>query len=270
MKLLTILLTATFLMAKEATFGAISTVNEAVMKKRLTPLIRYISKVVKKDLKFATGFDYSDTIWHFKRGDYDFGFIAPSSFILATKDDKKRLKIIAGLNNKEGGYFHSVVVVRKDSNITKLSDLEGKTFAFGSPKSTLAYFLPMYELQINHIVEKLSNYLLLGKHDRVAKYVIMGKYDAGAIKESVAKRYSKYLKIIHKSQPIPDFLVVASSNIPDELVKKIQIALLKKDSVKAAKAIKSSATGFRKRSYKDYQKLTEIMETVINANKKFK
>jgi len=270
MKFLTILITAVFLVAGEATLGAISTVENAIMQKRLTPLMRCISKVVKKDLKFVTGFDYSGTILHFKRGDYDFGFIGPSPFIFVTKDDKKRLKIIAGLDNKYGGNFHSVIVVRKDSNITKLSDLKGKIFAFGSPKSTLSYFLPMYELLRRNIVEKLSNYIFLGKHDRVAKYVIMGKCDAGGIKESVAKRYSKYLKIIHKSQPIPDFLVVASSKIPDELVKKIKIALLKKEAIKVAKAIKPSATGFRKRSYEDYQKLAEIMEIVTNANKEIR
>lgn len=249
-------------MSDTLTFGAISTVNKTVMEKKLTPLINYISKTISKDLKFETGFDYADTIEQFKNATYDLGFIGPSPFVIATHNSKSQLKIIAGLNNKYDGQFHSVIVVRKDSNIRKLSDLKGKSFAFGSPKSTLSFFMPMNLLQKNNIDKKLLKYDFLGKHDRVAKYVIMGKYDAGGIKASVAKKYSKYLKIIEKTEYIPDFIIVASSKISDNLIKKIQIALLKPEALKIAQSIKPSATGFRIRKYKDYDKLKKIMLSV--------
>ena len=250
------------LFSQTLSFGAISTVNNSIMEKKLTPLIDYISKTVSKDLKFKTSFDYADTIEQFKNSNYDLGFIGPSPFVIATHKQKNRLKIIAGLNNAKNGYFHSVIIVKKDSKINKLSDLKNRSFAFGSPKSTLSYFMPMYMLKKENIDKELSKYVFLGKHDKVAKNVIMGKYDAGGLKASVAKKYAKYIKVIKKSQDVPDFIVVASSKFPDSLVKKIRQALLKPEAVKIAQSIKPSATGFRLRKYSDYSKLKSIMLSV--------
>ncbi|MEA1956485.1 MAG: phosphate/phosphite/phosphonate ABC transporter substrate-binding protein [Campylobacterota bacterium] len=252
-------------MSDSLSFGAISTVNKTVMEKKLTPLIKYISNTISKDLKFKTGFDYADTIEQFRNSNYDLGFIGPSPFIIATHNIKGKLKIIAGLNNKHYGQFRSVIIVRKDSKIEKLSDLKGKSFAFGSPQSTLSYYMPMNILQKNNIDKELIKYDFLGKHDRIAKYIIMGKYDAGGIKASVAKKYSKYLKIIYMSELVPDFIIVASAKMPDNIIKKIQKALLKPEASKIAQSIKPSATGFRLREYKDYDHLKKIM-IEINPN----
>jgi len=263
--LILILLLTNLLFSDTLSFGAISTVDKSVMEKKLTPLMEYISKIISKDLKFKTGFDYTDTIEQFKNGHYDLGFIGPSPFIIASHDTKNQLQIIVGLNNKCHGNFHSVIVVRKDSDIKTLSDLEGKSFAFGSPKSTLSYFMPMNLLQKNNIDKKLSHYDFLGKHDKVAKYIIMGKYDAGGIKASVAKKYSKYLKVIKRTIHVPDFVIVASSKIPKKTVEKLKKALLKPEAQKLAQFIKPSATGFRLRKYSDYEELKEIM-IKVNPN----
>lgn len=257
-----ILLINLSLFSETLTFGAISTVDKTIMKKKLTPLMQYISKVISKDLKFETGFDYADTIEQFRNGNYDLGFIGPSPYVMATKDITNKIKIIVGLNNSCKGYFHSVIVVKKGSDIKTLNDLKGKSFAFGSPKSTLSYFMPMNLLQKNHLDTKLSNFVFLGKHDKVAKYVIMGKYDAGGIKASVARKYSKYLRIIEKTKHVPDFLIVARASMPDKIVQKIRKALLKLPAQKLAKFIKPSATGFRERKESDYVELKEIMSRV--------
>ena len=247
------------LSAEVLSFGAISTVNNNIMKKKLKPLMKYISKTISKDLKFKTGFDYTDTINKFKNGEYDLGFIGPSPYVIATDTDVSSLKIIVGLNNKCNGNFHSSIIVKKDSDIETLQDLKGKTFAFGSPQSTLSYFMPMNLLKNQGIDKELSEYVFLGKHDKVAKNVIIGKYDAGGIKGSVAKKYSKYLKIIANTRHVPDFLIVANKNMPDAMVAKIREALLKPEAQKLAKFVKSSATGFRKRTHQDYMELKNIM-----------
>jgi len=263
--LILIILFSTILLSETLSFGAISTVDKSIMEKKLTPLMNYISKVISKDLQFETGFDYTDTIEQFKNGHYDLGFIGPSPFIIASHNTKNKLQIIVGLNNKCHGNFHSVIVVRKNSTIKTLSDLEGKLFAFGSPKSTLSYFMPMDLLRKNNIDKKLLHYDFLGKHDKVAKYIIMGKYDAGGIKASVAKKYAKYLKVIKKTIHVPDFVIVASSKIPKQTIKKIQLALLKPEAQRLAKFIKPSATGFRLRKYSDYEELKKIM-IKVNPN----
>ena len=84
-------------------FGAISTVDKSIMKKKLTPLINYISSVISKDIVFQTGIDYIDTIDKFKDGTYDFGFIGPSPFILATDKDKNNQPNTSAHSNAIGG-----------------------------------------------------------------------------------------------------------------------------------------------------------------------
>ncbi len=249
-------------------FGAISTVDKSIMKQKLTPLINYISSVISKDIVFQTGIDYADTISKFEDGTYDFGFIGPSPFILATDKNKNSLKIIVGLNNMDNGYFHSVIVVRKDSTIKEMSDLKDTTFAFGSHKSTLSYYIPRYMLQKNKIYHQLKDFVFLGKHDKVAKYVIMGKYEAGAIKESVAKKYLKYLRIIKTSSSVPDFIVVAGKKISEAEINKIRDALLKPEAQKIAQSIKPSSTGFRIRKCSDYTNLKKIMFEIDNRSAK--
>ena len=260
--ILLVLFSSLVFATQSLTFGAISTVENSIMQKKLTPLMNYISKTIKKDIEFKTGIDYLDTIDKFKNGEYDLGFIGPAPYILATHKNKNALKVIVGLDNKNRGNFNSVIVVKKDSSINSIKDLKDKTFAFGSPKSTLSFFIPMDMLKKQKIDKKLKEYVFLGKHDKVAKSIIMGKYDAGGIKESVAKKYAKYLKVIAKSQDIPDFLIVASDKFPDKLIVKIKKALLQPDMQKIVKAIKPSATGFRERKREDYLQLKEIMDKI--------
>ncbi len=254
-----ILLIKTSIFSQTLSFGAISTVDKSIMEKKLKPIISYISKTIKQPIKFQTGFDYLDTIEKFKLKKYDLGFIGPAPFLLAMQNTDKPLQIIVGLNTKNNGYFHSVIIVKNTSSIKSLEDLKGKSFAFGSPQSTLSYFMPMYLLKKQNLDKKLSNIVFLGKHDRVAKYIIMGKYDAGGIKQSVANKYKKYIKIIAKTQDVPDFIIVASTNMPKQTVQKIREALLKPEAQKLAKFIKPSATGFIKREEKDYDILKNIM-----------
>jgi phosphonate transport system substrate-binding protein len=262
--LISLLLANILLLSQTLSFGAISTVDNKIMEKKLTPLINYISKVLSKDLKFETGFDYSDTIEKFRNSKYDFGFIGPSPYVFATKDCEKPIKIIVGINNRNNGTFYSAIIVKKGSSIKKLSDLQNKTFAFGSPKSTLSYVMPMNLLKKNNLQYKISKFVFLGKHDKVAKYIIMGKYDAGGIKASVAKKYHKYLTIIDRTIQVPDFMIVASSNISDKTIEKIRNALLKPEAQKLAKFIKPSATGFRFRKDSDYDELRVIMDGINN------
>lgn len=118
------------------------------------------------------------------------------------------------------------------------------------------------EVMQKHLSPLLRYYDYLARHDRVAKYVIFGKYDAGAIKESVAKKYALYLKIIAKSEPIPDFVIVVSSKMNKKLALKIQTALYNLKDPTILQSIKASAVGFIPRQDSDYNHLREIMHKI--------
>jgi phosphate/phosphite/phosphonate ABC transporter binding protein len=58
----------------------------------------------------------------------------------------------------------------------------------------------------------------LQQEDRVALSVLIGEYDLGALSENVAQRYSEDgLKVIKVSEPLPQFVLSASSALPREV-----------------------------------------------------
>lgn len=267
MKALTIMLLILFsykpLIAHDTlTFGVISTVEVHLMEKQLTPLINYLEKKTKKKIIFKSGYNYQDTIDKFADGTFDIGFIGPSPYIKVKEKQPKALQILAKLENVDDNSFRSVIISKKGSSIRSLSDLKSKTFAFGSPNSTLSYYVPMKMLIDEDKLKSLEKYNFLGRHDKVAQYVIMGKYDAGAIKKSVADKYADYLQNIAISKVYPDFLIVANSEIEQELRDKIQKALLELRDVRILKEIKSSAIGFKKTNEDEYKELELVMKRV--------
>ena len=255
--------TAVLAAAKEVlVFGAISTVKPALMEANLSPLLRHLELVTGKRVVFATGRDYEDTINKFVNGTFDFGYIGPAPFLLAQAKAPDALQIVAGLESNGKPYFHSVIVTRKDSGINRIEELAGRRFAFGSPNSTLSYFVPMEMLMQAGIDKKLQRFDFLGRHDRVAQYVIMGKYDAGAIKASVAKKYDRYLKVIATSAPIRDFVIVTHRRMNPEMVSRLRASLLGCSNKTVLESIKSGVTGFVDYRVDDYDDLRRIMRRV--------
>lgn len=257
-----IILTSNILASQQLVFGAISTVEPHLMELKLTPLMKEIEKATGKKVKFQTGYDYTDTINKFADGTFDIGYIGPAPYIKAHAINPHALEILAGIKNSKKNPFRSVIISKKGSKFKKCADLKNTSFAFGSPKSTLSYYVPKYMLIKSGIMKDIQSYHFLGRHDKVAQYVIMGKFPAGAIKQSIANKYAKYLQVITVSEAMPGFIIVANKKLDKKLRLKIKNMLLNLKNIDAIKKVKKSATGFEKRKDSDYDKLRVIMEEV--------
>ena len=244
-------------------FGAISTVEPDLMEKKLLPIMNYLEEVTGKRVVFQTGYNYTDAINKFADGTFDIGYIGPAPYLKTKTINPDSINIIAGLKNADNRPFQSVIISKRGSSILKLNDLKNHRFAFGSPQSTLSYFVPMNMLIEANIIKNLERYDFLGRHDKVAQYVIMGKYDAGAVKKSVADKYSKYLQIIDRSKPLADFMIVANSSLDKQLIKQIKDALIDLKDPKILHSLKESAVGFQERIDSDYNDLRVIIENVV-------
>lgn len=261
-----ILLLSQVIASDKLVFGATSAIEPDLMQKRLSPIMKYLEKATGKKIKFQTGYNYQDTINKFADGTFDIGYIGPAPYVKTKTINPDSITIIAGLKNAEDKPFQSVIVSKKGSSILKLDDIKNHRFAFGSPQSTLSYFVPMNILIDTKIIKKIQRYDFLGQHDKVAQYIIMGKYDAGAVKRSVAIKYSKYLQIVQISKPLPDFIIVANSSLDKEIVEKIQTALLNLKNPKILQSLKKSVIGFERREDSDYNDLRNIIRNVENHN----
>jgi phosphonate transport system substrate-binding protein len=251
------------LLAKDTlVFGAITTQKVTKVKKELTPFLKYIEESTGKKVIFKTGKTYGDTIEKFNSGEFDFGYIGPSPYVIAHQK-ANNLNILAGLETKGKPYFYGVIVAAKDNaSVNTLADLKGKPFAFGSKKSTLSYYMPAHMLMEAGVADSVSEKAFLGKHDKVALAIIKGKYAAGGIKEAVANKYANKLKVVAKSEPVYDFMIVSHKSLDAKLQESIKSALLKLKDKAILGSIKKGATGFIDTKESNYDSLKKVMKEV--------
>jgi phosphonate transport system substrate-binding protein len=246
-------------------FGAIAVGKVSEVRESLTPFLQYLESEVGVKIGFETGKDYLDTIEKFRSGYFDFGYIGPSPYVLATQGESgpSMFQIIAGLETMGQPYFHAAIIAAKNNEaVNSLEDLKGKKFAFGSRQSTLSCYMPCKMLIDAGVLDSLAAYEFLGKHDKVVRDVSMGSFDAGAVKEDVATKSQDKIKIIGKSQPVYDFLLVAHKNMDTAQVEKIRAAVLKLKDPVILKSIHSDVTGFVETKDSNYDNLRTIMKEV--------
>jgi len=261
--ILTLILLISHLLASDKLiFGAISTVEPKLMEKKLTPLMKKIQKTTGKKVVFQTGYDYTDTINKFTDGTFDIGYIGPVPYVKAQNINPNALVILAGIKNSKNSPFRSVIFSKKGSKYLSYKDLKNTSFAFGSPNSTLSYYIPRYMLNQSGTMKEIKKYHFLGRHDRVAQYVIIGKFAAGAIKQSIANKYAKYIQVIDTSEAINGFMIVANKKLDKKTRLKIKKMLLNLRDISVLRKIKKTAIGFEKREDKDYDKLRKIMKNI--------
>lgn len=137
--------------------------------------------------------------------------------------------------------YQSQFIVKNDSAIKKLEDLNGKKIAFVDPSSTSGYLLPMKTLKDKKIEPKETIFSM--KHDSVVTKVYLGEVDAGATfyspptdgKMEDARRLvlTQYpdveskVKILDLSEPIPNDPIVFRKDMPEEMKNKVTEVLLK-------------------------------------------
>lgn len=229
--------------------------------KMFKPLTEQLSKMTGYNVKIVIGKSYDDILDKYRKGEVDFGYFGPASYVQARKESGVVPLARIMMNGK--GAFKGVIVVRNNSKIKSLSDLKGKKFAFGDKASTLSHFVPHHMLMEKNIyLKNLKYYAFTGNHDNVALNVLNGTFHAGGLKPAVANQYlAKGLKILVESEWIPEHLFAASKHLSEKQRNKLLTALLKVD-ISVLKAIKGAITGVEPAKDADYDKLRQIINEV--------
>jgi phosphonate transport system substrate-binding protein len=127
--------------------------------------------------------------------------------------------------------YQSQFIVRADSKIKKIEDLNGKKMAFVDPASTSGYLIPLKALKDRNIKPKETVFAM--KHDSVVSMVYQRQVDAGATfyspKENneiqdarrlVLTQYpdvEKVIRILQLSEPVLNDPVVFRKDLPEEM-----------------------------------------------------
>lgn len=251
---------------KPLVFGTLPLEKPTKLFEMYKDLVKYYETELGRPVRLEVGKDYEDAIEKFMSGHYDFGYLGPSPYIMITEKSrfgKDALRIIGTIETDGSPFYRAVIVAKKDNpKVTRLQDLTGKRFAFGSRESTLAFYMPAKMLMESGVLDKLQGYDLLGKHDAVVNAVYTGAFDAGGIKEDVAEKSADKIRVIAVSEPVWDFMLVARRDLDDKLFQRIrQLSLSLKDKAILEK-IKQGVTGFVPSDDANYDNVRRIMQQV--------
>lgn len=151
----------------------------------------------------------------------------------------------------------SVLVVRADSPIESLTDVNGRVLALGQPGSATGYYVPLYELYGT----TPSEVRLGSTPAQILEWLSRGEADIGAMSQDEFERYRTSVdtpfRVLHTSRRIPSGSVLISPKVDRN-----QQELLQTVMGEALPAIAEEANSIPNAPPPNYDTLIEFIEKV--------
>ncbi len=193
-------------------------------------------------LETATGYrfesfvatSYAGVIEAMGAGRADIGWLNTFSYVIAHQKYGVEVRLVTvrfGLP-----YYDAEIIAQTSSGISTLADLKGKRFAFVDPASTSGYLFPLAGLKkAGYDPQKFfGQTVFAGSHNNVVLAVYQGRADAGSVYDDARATVQKTLpdvmqklKVVWKSEPIPNDTVSFRRDLPADVKDKVTTALLR-------------------------------------------
>lgn len=169
---------------KEFRIGILGGENEADRLRNYNCMTEKLPSVlgVEKVSLFPAA-DYDGVIQGLLGGTLDYAELGASGFAKVYLSDPKAVEPILTTVQVDGSMgYHSIMVARKDSGMTKVTDIKGKKLGFADPDSTSGFLIPTVTLPEAlgaPIKEVVASTGFGGGHENLVLEVVKGTFDAG-------------------------------------------------------------------------------------------
>ena len=180
---------------------------------------------------------------YLRRGKVDWVTETPGTgLLLADRAGARPLLLTERSGARE---YRSVIFTHRDSGITELSQLRGRTIAFQSPSSTSAYLVPAMALRQRRLPMSLMvsplegrepgsvGYVFANTDANLAAWVHKRLVDAGGFSDQdwdqlqrVSEAFRRDLVVIHTTDPVPRAMELVSAGMPPEVAARLKEVLL--------------------------------------------
>ena len=211
------------------------------LQRKFKPLGEYLEKETGLKVQFTPVSDYAAVVEGLAAKKIDLAWLGGFTFVQAKlRTGGEAMPIV---QRAEDEVFTSKFIVPADSPVKSLSELKGKTFAFGSPSSTSGHLMPRFFLLKDGIDpdKDFKNIAFSGAHDATVAFVASGKVDAGVLNASVMDKLvekgdanAKRVKVIAMTPPYFDYNWTVRPGLDPALREKISQAFLKLDRANPA------------------------------------
>lgn len=196
--------------------------------KMYVPLLRYLERTTNYRFQLHPTSKDGNVVDDLGHGTIQFAIVGTLSYLQAHSRYGAQA-LVRGLNADGRDVYRAAIVTRPRSPLQSLSDLRGKTFAFGASNSTQGHLIPRILLkQAGLRLGDLAAYEYTGSHSEVANAVISGRLDAGGMQDTLATSLANrgLLRILALSADYPSSGVVVGPGVDPVVVDAVRRALL--------------------------------------------
>lgn len=214
------------------------------LARKFEPLGKYLEAKLGMKIEWTPVTDYAAAVETLVNRKVDLAWFGGFTFVQASQ--RSGGKVIPLVQRAEDEKFRSVFITDATSGITKLEDLKGRTFSFGSASSTSGHLMPrsfLLAAKVNPDTDfKRVSYS--GAHDATIAAVASGKADAGALNISVWEKFlaekkvdPATVKVFYTTPGYYDYNWSVHADMPAALREKIAAAFLALESAPGGKEI---------------------------------
>lgn len=210
-------------------FGVNLRFDPIVMYERYQPMMDYLTRSTPYRFELKLSRNYREGVRQLDDGETQIASLGDGGVMAAILDGA--VPVVKPLNEKGKPFFRSVIVVADRSGIRTERDLAGRRVALGYRHSLTGNLIARQMLIACGLDKgKLAALDNLRKHSQVARSVLKGEYDAGFLKDVVAKMYAnRGLRVLASSADFPSTPLVARRGTPPEVIRAFTAALVKLD-----------------------------------------
>jgi len=213
--------------------GLVPEMNIFKQRERFELLAPYLSKNLGIEVRL-TMLTYGNIIEKFKEEEIDAAFLGSFTGALAISQ-LGVVPLVRPINMDNTSTYQGYIFVRKDSNITSVADMKGKSMALVE-KTTAGFVFPMAWLK-RHGIDDISTFFneqfISGSHDRTISLVLNGKANVGAAKSTIYKNMRKWqpridseLVILTNSPKVPSNTFCVSKKLDQQYREQLKDLLL--------------------------------------------
>ena len=208
--------------AAKLTFGIVPQQSASQLAEVWVPLMRHLSEQTGHDIRFATAKDIPTFEACLAAGAYDVAYMNPYHYTTFSKTNGYRA--FARQANKK---LKGILVVRKDSDIDSLEDLDGQTLAFPSPAAFGASVIPRAIMQGKGISIEPK---YVRSHDSVYRSVASGLFPAGGgvtrTLGNIPQDLRDQVRVLYETDAFTPHAFATHPNVDDAIVASLSSAML--------------------------------------------
>lgn len=209
---------------KPCTMGVFPFISAQHLEEVFAPIAAELSEVMECSLSFRSASSFESFMNKLGNSEFDIAFIQPFDYVQIAWP-QGYIPLVA--RNEE---LRAVIVTLKDSDVRDIMDLRGKTIALPPSVAAVSYIaMEMLEKAGLSVPEDVA--LMHSKnHGSCVHKVIIGKVDACVTALSPLRlleaQHHQKLRIVAKSEALPNVLFVVRGDISDKKYRALQDKML--------------------------------------------